>query len=892
MTQADITELDVLGYTIAGAVVPLTITGTEANQALIDQSTIAPFSGVTISDQNTNQTETATVTLSSAANGALTNLGGGSYNASTGVYTVSGSLAAVNAALDGLVFIPTFDQIQAGQTVITNFALRVADGAGAVATDTATSVVAVSSGSSGGSGNLKSVSLASGSSFTDTGTVYFGGAPVTWTGKASVADNPSSLSWTAYSGTMAQEILAAQSPVASDVPSTQFTTPALTALGLPFNAAGLAVWGDPTASHGAVSASDSIRYTFSAPAPAGTPFLLWAPGAGANGDTGPFAFNFSASLNGATVSTAGWTFSVVNPFGATPAASYSTNAATGQVAIRNFNESLFPDAVIVATPNTEVDTLQVAASTIPFDFWGLAFPTAPVTTTAVVVGPCTVTGVGGATLSLPIDTQANFALLQPLLDSIGNGVIAGTILPALPASPPVIPGGKSGLLQIDSAGLVAIPAGYATAIDDATSSVTIVGGTGNGQLVAAGKGGVDFSAGIGAGSVFAGGGNNLVNVGNGDGSQFIALGNGNDTVAAIGGNDTISGGDGSNLLFLGPGSDSVATAGADTVVSGIGIAQVTAAGAGSLVFGNFATTASVLDAIMSGARATISAALSVVSVTTSGANALVYGSFGAAAGSLNETDTGQNTTVYAGTFGASATLAGSDALLYGNFNNTPGILSVVDRGSGDTISAANSAMNGTLSGSQALMFGCYGSIVGAMNVIDTGRSDTIATGYSNATISGGSGGSGLLVFGGTGTLDFVGGTGAATVVAGSGAASITSGSGGGELVGGSGADSIVGGSGDDTVFAGSSTETLGGGGGHDIYSFVSSLTHGSADVILHFNANDTVYLTGYGANDAAIALSNAASAGGNTTITLADHTQVTFLNVPSTAALQGHLFSF
>jgi hypothetical protein len=181
--------------------------------------------------------------------------------------------------------------------------------------------------------------------------------------------------------------------------------------------------------------------------------------------------------------------------------------------------------VIVVTPNTAVDALAVTASTIPFDFWGLAFPVSPATNPLNLTGPCTITGVGGATLSLAFDTLANAALLQPLLTSISNGVVAGTVLPALTWSPPPIPGGKSGLLQIDSSGVVFIPAGYAAAIDDATGPVTLSGGASNGQLVAAGKGGLTFSAGTGAGTVFAGGGDNIAFVNPGSGSQFIALGN-------------------------------------------------------------------------------------------------------------------------------------------------------------------------------------------------------------------------------------------------------------------------------------------------------------------------------------------------------------------------------
>jgi hypothetical protein len=122
------------------------IGGTAASQAATDTTPVNPFSKVTITDPNAGQAETVTITLSAAANGSLSNLGGGSYSSATGVYSYTASATAVTAAVDGLVFTPTPYQALPGTTITTGFTISDTDSAGASATDTTTSVIATATG--------------------------------------------------------------------------------------------------------------------------------------------------------------------------------------------------------------------------------------------------------------------------------------------------------------------------------------------------------------------------------------------------------------------------------------------------------------------------------------------------------------------------------------------------------------------------------------------------------------------------------------------------------------------------------------------------------------------------------------------------------------------------
>jgi hypothetical protein len=123
-------------------VLPPTISGTVANQQEIPFIPIHLFGSVVIGDMNVGQKETVTVTSSSPVplglNGILFDphaAADGSHYAN-GVYTVTGSAAAVTADLHGLEF--------AAILGATDFTIKVTDTAGATATDHPTSIVGIS----------------------------------------------------------------------------------------------------------------------------------------------------------------------------------------------------------------------------------------------------------------------------------------------------------------------------------------------------------------------------------------------------------------------------------------------------------------------------------------------------------------------------------------------------------------------------------------------------------------------------------------------------------------------------------------------------------------------------------------------------------------------------
>ncbi len=112
------------------------ISGTVASQAVNDNSTVSPFSGVTVTDGDGDNVS-ATITLDAAAKGVLS--GSGLSDDGGGVYSIASTSAAdLQTKLRALVFNPTDNRSSTSET--TTFILAVSDGTDTSSDNTSTVV--------------------------------------------------------------------------------------------------------------------------------------------------------------------------------------------------------------------------------------------------------------------------------------------------------------------------------------------------------------------------------------------------------------------------------------------------------------------------------------------------------------------------------------------------------------------------------------------------------------------------------------------------------------------------------------------------------------------------------------------------------------------------------
>jgi Ca2+-binding RTX toxin-like protein len=298
-----------------------------------------------------------------------------------------------------------------------------------------------------------------------------------------------------------------------------------------------------------------------------------------------------------------------------------------------------------------------------------------------------------------------------------------------------------------------------------------------------------------------------------------------------------------------------------------------------------------------------------VAVTAS--NAVIFGSGDtneailSSTGNLSFFATGGSGTVAAGAGNNRIIIPSSDSGNWGIYTGN-GDDTVLAAGSGnDTIAAGSGHNSITLGPGNDLVQSSGDDTVlagsGSSTIVATGQHSDVVYGASGpltfigsqeaATVLGGTGS--VTVFGGSGPELLRGGTnGDNLLYAGNGTASLF-GAGPGDtlfasgskpqlLTAGAGNETLFGGyaSGNDTFVGGTGSSTITAGSGNDQFVFTST-PGGAKDLVIGFTSMDKIDLVGYGPNAVADALKSQTVNNGSVTITLNDHTQVTFSGVTS-----------
>lgn len=200
---------------------------------------------------------------------------------------------------------------------------------------------------------------------------------------------------------------------------------------------------------------------------------------------------------------------------------------------------------------------------------------------------------------------------------------------------------------------------------------------------------------------------------------------------------------------------------------------------------------------------------------------------------------------------------------------------VLSYGSADTISAGAGTVTISTFGANPLIFGGTGSLE---YIGFTAGNPTVFGASSNTgteTLFGGAG-QDITYFDGQGTVD-----GATQLAAGAGNETLDAGSssyGVGEAIGSGNVD-LIGSRGADTFFGGLGAATVTGNGGNDYYIFGNNPPPQNATVtITDWNNSDTFATSGLGSSAAQTGVADGIEQGSAFVVTLSDHTTITFLN--------------
>ncbi len=251
-----------------------------------------------------------------------------------------------------------------------------------------------------------------------------------------------------------------------------------------------------------------------------------------------------------------------------------------------------------------------------------------------------------------------------------------------------------------------------------------------------------------------------------------------------------------------------------------------------------------------------------------------------AGGWLISTGNGDDNILALGTGNDTINAAGGhNAIMLGTGNDiveSTGGDDTVDAGSGsETITAIGTGSDLVFGGSSTLLFVATG---GSATIFGGTGSDTFLGGPGRAVVHGGTGGNNFL-FGGTGAVTlFGGGNGDQLIAANSSAAQA--------LHAGAGNETLFGGfsRGPDTFFGSAGNASITAGSGTNLFVFTDGQAGGTASIQGFTSGRDQIDLVGYGKNEVTQALKTQTVVDGTDTITLSDHTKISFANVSSLTA--------
>lgn len=510
----------------------------------------------------------------------------------------------------------------------------------------------------------------------------------------------------------------------------------------------------------------------------------------------------------------------------------------------------------------------------------------------------TVLGVGGSTVTIPVNSNAAATVAQNALNLVSAAIVASQVTPLnFAGTVPPTPGKTELVFSGAAATAATIPAAgnFVSIADNQTATLNLTTASAVASTVVSGSGGLAYTqsaASVTGSLIVAGGGSNTINLAAGANTVSIDVGNGttpgSGLVNALAGGAVVSvnGGAGNN------GADLVALAGNDTAFIG---------GTAFVFLGDASSTVTVTDggaAFVTGATQKISTGPGneTVAAVTGGSGPAqvetVIGASSTVAGSLN--------TIYVSsipnqTIGGTAISNGS-LFINPNAQNVTvfaGGGSTTLFGAGDATGVTNTGMDVVIGGIGFFHAGSAGgsllesatSISGsgpATTLVGGGANDALYAQSANVSLRGSAGttfmdAGGITISGGVIKL----GTGALTVTATPGQVFSAAGAAGGVTINAGGSNAAIFGatSGANTIISGTGSSTVFGHSGSTSGSGNVYLDGGVGSMTIEdFNSSDTFRLTG------SQTVASTVASGGGSLVTLSDGTKITLATGVVTSA--------